>query len=451
MRKATKGVLSGDLSAVLVFVLIAGLLFLKYKKGAVFVEKASHLHVYDKSKPQRRVNFYRDKMTLIENQKDMRLYGQQKIFDKDYDKAADEVESIWRRATVFYLKGNLLSEAVMGTCTFIIYVFVLYRAYLGMISAGEVVTIISAISQAVLSSKYLAECMEDFPQLAEHCAFYCEYMDLGQLKYPGTIPTEKRSDNRFQIEFEHVSFKYPGTDEYVIKDLNLSFVIGEKMAIVGKNGSGKTTFIKLLCRLYDATEGVIRLNGIDIRKYDYEEYMSLFGVVFQDFCIFSFPLGENIASSHEMEKERVMEALERAGMSARVSSLPQGLATYVGKDFNENGVSFSGGEKQKMAIARAIYKDAAFVIMDEPTSALDPVAECEVFAGFDKMVGDKTALYISHRLASCRFCQNILVFDRGRVVQQGSHEQLVEKEGVYRELWNAQAQYYQNAEFAGSV
>ena len=168
----------------------------------------------------------------------------------------------------------------------------------------------------------------------------------------------------------------------------------------------------------------------------------MFAVVFQDFNIFAFSLGENIAASSEVDAAEVMEALQKVGLGDRLSELTDGLGTFVGTDYAEGGVAFSGGEKQKMAIARAIYKDAPFVIMDEPTAALDPLAECEVYAGFDQMVGKKTALYISHRLASCRFCEDILVFDNGQVVQRGSHEQLKEEAGIYKELWNAQAQYY---------
>ena len=258
----------------------------------------------------------------------------------------------------------------------------------------------------------------------------------------GTIPVEKRRDHRFLVEFEQVSFRYPGTQTDVIRNLNLKFVIGEKMAIVGKNGSGKTTFIKLLCRLYDVTEGCIKVNGIDIRKYNYAEYQKLFAVVFQDFRLFAFSVGENVAASKQVEVSRAMDALGRAGLEERMEKLRDGLDTFVGKEVYADGVVFSGGEKQKMAIARAIYKDASFVIMDEPTAALDPISECEVYAGFDQMVGKKTALYISHRLASCRFCEDILVFDQGTVVQRGSHEELVKEDGIYRKLWNAQAQYY---------
>lgn len=214
------------------------------------------------------------------------------------------------------------------------------------------------------------------------------------------------------------------------------------MAIVGKNGSGKTTFIKLLCRLYDVTEGCIRVNGRDIRQYDYEDYCKLLAAVFQDFKIFDFELGENISGYENPNEDKAWDALKKAGLGERMRNLPQGLHTFVGKGYDAGGVNFSGGERQKIAIARAVYKDAPFVIMDEPTAALDPVSEYEIYAGFDQMVGEKTALYISHRLTSCRFCQDILVFDNGKVIQRGSHEELLKQDGLYRELWDAQAQYY---------
>ena len=196
-------------------------------------------------------------------------------------------------------------------------------------------------------------------------------------------------------------------------------------------------------RLYDVTEGCIKVNDVDIRKYDYQEYCDLFSVVFQDFRMFAISVCENVAASVDVDQRRTLDTLDRAGLGERIRELPDGLDTYVGTDFNQSGVNFSGGEKQKMAIARAIYKNAPFIIMDEPTAALDPESECEVYAGFDRMVGSKTVLYISHRLASCRFCQDILVFDNGQVVQRGSHEELERQDGLYRELWNAQVQYYE--------
>ena len=210
------------------------------------------------------------------------------------------------------------------------------------------------------------------------------------------------------------------------------------------NGSGKTTFIKLLCRLYDPTEGKILLNGIDIQKYNYEEYMSIFSVVFQDFKLFSFSLGQNVAANADYDKARVEYCLKKAGFGERLAQMPNGTDTCLYKDFSENGVEISGGEAQKIALARALYKDAPFIVLDEPTSALDPVAEAEVYSKFNEIVGQKTAIYISHRLSSCRFCDEIIVFDHGLIIQRGSHDDLVaDEKGKYAELWRAQAQYYE--------
>ena len=214
----------------------------------------------------------------------------------------------------------------------------------------------------------------------------------------------------------------------------------------GENGSGKTTFIKLLCRLYDPTQGEILLNGIDIRKYSYRQYIDLFSVVFQDFQLLAFPVGQNVAAAVEVDKGRAARCLEMAGFGKRLAALPQSLETPLYKEFDESGVQVSGGEAQKIALARALYKDAPFVVLDEPTAALDPVAEMEVYENFDKIVGDKTAVYISHRLSSCRFCDDIAVFDHGHIVQQGSHDALVEAPGKYQKLWHAQAQYYAKQE-----
>lgn len=250
----------------------------------------------------------------------------------------------------------------------------------------------------------------------------------------------------YTLELRDVSFRYPNTETWALRHVNMKFQVGSRLAVVGENGSGKTTFIKLLCRLYDPTQGEILLNGIDIRKYSYRQYIDLFSVVFQDFQLLAFPLGQNVAAAVEVDKGRAARCLEMAGFGKRLAALPQGLETPLYKEFDESGVQVSGGEAQKIALARALYKDAPFVVLDEPTAALDPVAEMEVYENFDKIVGDKTAVYISHRLSSCRFCDDIAVFDHGHIVQQGSHDALVEAPGKYQELWHAQAQYYAKQE-----
>lgn len=386
--------------------------------------------------------YYLDLLAGVEPQKDIRVMHFEQVIHQEVEALFGSIHENEKQQNRIYVRRNYLQQLSFGLSSLFIYLFVGLRAYAGVITLGNVVTYASGMEQFIYAINHMSVMIGHLKSAAMYAEDYRAFIELGKRKYEGTIPVEKRRDDRFSVEFVNVSFKYPGSDTYVIKNLNLKFVIGEKMAIVGKNGSGKTTFIKLLCRLYDVTEGCIKLNGIDIRKYDYQDYCALFAVVFQDFQIFAFEVGENVASGSEADEERVVTAMKKAGLGERLETLTDGLRTCVGKEYDERGVAFSGGEKQKLAIARAVYKDAAFVIMDEPTAALDPEAEAQVFAGFDKMVGKKTAIYISHRLASCRFCEDILVFDEGKVVQHGSHEELEGQEGLYRQLWNAQAQYY---------
>lgn len=276
----------------------------------------------------------------------------------------------------------------------------------------------------------------------DYLSNYISFLRLENEKYNGTLPIEKRLDNDYELEFRNVSFHYPNNEDLVLKNITTKIRVGRKMAIVGKNGSGKSTFIKLLCRLYDPTEGEILLNGIDIKKYDYDEYRRIFSVVFQDFKLFSFPLAQNVAAGITYDEGKVWKVLEEAGMAERVKKMEKGMDTVLYK-LEDEGVEISGGEAQKIAIARALYKDAPVVILDEPTAALDPVSEVEIYEHFDEMIEEKTAIYISHRMSSCRFCENIVVFEDGNIVQMGSHDALVAEEGLYQNLWKAQAQYYQ--------
>ena len=398
---------------------------------------------YDNSAAYTQKMYYLDLLAGVEPQKDIRVMHFEQVIHQEVEALFDSIHENEKQQNRIYVRRNYLQQLSFGMSSLFIYLFVGLRAYAGVITLGNVVTYASGMEQFIYAINHLSVMIGHLKSAAMYAEDYRSFIELGKRKYEGTIPVEKRRDDRFSVEFVNVSFKYPGSDIYVIKNLNLKFVIGEKMAIVGKNGSGKTTFIKLLCRLYDVTEGCIKLNGIDIRKYDYKDYCALFALVFQDFQIFAFEVGENVAAGSEADEERVVTAMKKAGLDERLETLTDGLRTCVGKEYDERGVAFSGGEKQKLAIARAVYKDAAFVIMDEPTAALDPEAEAQVFAGFDKMVGKKTAIYISHRLASCRFCEDILVFDEGKVVQHGAHEELEGQEGLYRQLWNAQSQYYQ--------
>ncbi|MBE6929125.1 MAG: ABC transporter ATP-binding protein [Ruminococcaceae bacterium] len=375
--------------------------------------------------------------------KDIRLYEQYRLISDELSltnrKSRDIVDGI-NRTEFRWGAGNDLSAFVL---TLLSYLYAGLKALAGAVSIGSVMKFSGAVAQLGQSVCGIVDALSQLHANTPYLRDFLDFMEHESRLYRGTLTVEKRDDNEYDIEFRNVSFRYPGSDTYALRHVNLTFKVGEKLAVVGMNGSGKTTFIKLLCRLYDPTEGEILLNGVDIRKYDYSEYLALFSVVFQDFRLFSFSLGQNIAASRSYDDARVVQCLEKAGLGQRFAHMQSGTDTCLYRDFDPEGVEISGGEAQKIALARALYKDAPFIILDEPTAALDPVAEYEIYERFNRIVGDKTTIYISHRLASCRFCDRIAVFDGGHIVQHGSHEALLAKTaGRYYELWQAQAQYY---------
>lgn len=380
--------------------------------------------------------------TNLERAKDVRIYRQDTLAIKKIEEleAWGKVEKKNSFHMAFFpsVAGFIVG---LGNCA--CYLFVAIKAFLGAYGVGSVVQYVSVLTRLGDGIRDLMFMVSDNELYCAHLKKMYDYLDIPNHMYQGSLTVEKREDNEYYIEFRNVSFKYPRTENYVLRNVNLKFKIGEKLAVVGMNGSGKTTFIKLLCRLYDPTEGEILLNNVDIRKYDYKEYMSIFSVVFQDFKLFSFGLGQNVSASFHYNEELAKRCLEKAGFYERLQSMKKGLETSIYKDLDEEGVEISGGEAQKIALARALYKNAPFIILDEPTAALDPIAEYEVYSKFNEIVQDKTAIYISHRLSSCRFCDVIAVFDGGQIVQRGVHDRLLQDtHGKYYELWNAQAQYY---------
>lgn len=399
-------------------------------KGNSMIERLLHYYLddyIDDSKACKDIHIF--------NQKRLIRFSSDKVYD-EWIKGCKELFSLQRKRNNRF---NLFYVLTTGAT----YLFVALKTYIGAFGLGGFIKYQFCVARIVEAAEIFSSAVTDLRTNNDYLEIFFDYLDTPTEMHYGTIPTEKRMDNKYDIEFHNVSFRYPNTENYAIKNLNLKFKVGDRIAVVGMNGSGKTTMIKLLCRLYDPTEGYITLNGIDIQKYDYEDYLDLFSVVFQDFRLFSFSVGENVSAEVDYDEEKVWSSLEKAGMLERVKAMPKGLKTSVYKDFEEDGVEISGGEAQKLAIARALYKDAAFVILDEPTASLDPIAEHEIYSRFNDMVKDKTAVYISHRLSSCRFCDRILVFDNGQLIQDGSHEILLENsDGKYSELWNAQAQYY---------
>ena len=379
--------------------------------------------------------------------KDVRLYRQDKLIMKIKNYAFDLHKTAFRTMESKRYKINMPLTFTGILLEAIIYVFVCVYALLGTFGIGSIVKYVGFVETITGCITSYFAVFADIKYNTPFVEDYLAYFDIPQKMYQGSLTVEKRDDNEYYVEFKDVSFKYPGSDTYALRHVNMKFKVGEKLAVVGMNGSGKTTFIKLMCRLYDPTEGEILLNGVNIKKYDYDEYLAMFSVVFQDFKLFSFTLGENVASGSDYDDDEVVSALNQSGFGERLTTMPNGIKTSLYKDFDKNGVEVSGGEAQKIALARALYKNAPFIILDEPTAALDPMAEYEIYSKFNEIVGDKAAIYISHRLSSCRFCDKIAVFDNGQIVQRGSHDELVaDKNGKYYELWHAQAQYYTEQE-----
>lgn len=376
---------------------------------------------------------------------DMRFYKQQAIAENYLEK-----NNTFSMKSTFaqYAKGPMglliaLSSCVSAFLTGLIYLLVCIKAWAGAFGLGTATQYIGSVTSFFGGFSELMKCIGVMRINSSFLDTVFELLDTPNTMYQGSLTTEKRSDIQYDVEFRDVSFKYPGSEAYALRHVNMKFKVGSRLAVVGMNGSGKTTFIKLLCRLYDPTEGEILLNGINIRKYRYDDYMKIFSVVFQDFQLLALPLGQNVAASQTYDAARVLDCLNKAGFGEKLAKMPHGLDTYLYKSVDTEGVDVSGGEAQKIAIARALYKDSPFIILDEPTAALDPIAEAEIYSKFNEIAGDKTAVYISHRLSSCKFCDEIAVFDSGSVIQQGTHSDLLADEsGKYFELWNAQAQYY---------
>ncbi|MCI9338598.1 MAG: ABC transporter ATP-binding protein [Lachnospiraceae bacterium] len=410
---------------------------------------------------------------------DARIYSQEKLIldqcqTKCYERLAEGKEREYNAASRY--------DGVKLGCSFVcgcaVYLLMGRGAMEGAIGCGSVILLYCAVTRLIEAVARTAEILTDLRNNNEHLLRYFRYMDLPEER---SLPQERESEGarslpqkresegarilpRMQetqaapqpaekrdggetaacdIVFRNVSFRYPHSDIYALRNVNLRLRAGEKTAIVGENGSGKTTLVKLLCRLYRPASGSILLNGRDIWDYPYEEYTGYLAAVFQDFSLFAFSLAENVAGTKEYDIERVLAALEKAGLSELVAGYAKGIGQPLFHDFCEEGVDVSGGEAQKLAIARAVYKDARIMVLDEPTAALDPYAEYEIYENFGRIVQGKTVLFVSHRMSSCRMCDKIIVMRAGEAVQCGTHQELLADEnGTYSRLWNAQAKYY---------
>ena len=375
--------------------------------------------------------------------KEIRLYKEQNLIEHTAtDKLLTDGEKLLKKASLHTAKSSSFVAILGALVGFGIYLFIGVKGLYGLFGIGSLVLYCGSFMQIINGIMKMAV---TFGKTAEMVPLVNYYFDIVNTKDDMTYGAKELDlSDKFEIEFKNVSFKYPNMESYALKNINIKINNGEHLAVVGRNGSGKTTFIKLMCRLSDVTDGEILINGINIKEYSKESIISLYSVVFQDFKIFSTTLAQNISTNEEYDKERLYDALDKANIKDRVLKMENKECTYLYKDLDKAGVEISGGEAQKLALARALYKDAPIVILDEPTAALDPIAEHEIYNRFNSFVENKTAIYISHRLSSCVFCDKIAVFDKSKLVESGTHQELLTAGEKYFELWNAQAKYYIN-------
>jgi ABC-type multidrug transport system fused ATPase/permease subunit len=310
------------------------------------------------------------------------------------------------------------------------------------ISIGDFTMYLTAVRQFNTALSGLFTAFVDIDNNGQYLSDLFDFLNISNNMDSGTKKVSELDINDFTIEFKDVSFKYPFSDEYALKNVNCVIKSGDRISVVGENGSGKTTFVKLLLRLYDPAEGIIELNGINIKEINYSEYLDLFTAVFQDFKLFAFTIKENVSSLQDIDDSKIASAIDQIGLTDRISTLENGLSTYLFRIYDENGIELSGGEGQRLAIARALVKESDIIILDEPTAALDPRIEADIFNKFNEIVQNKTSISISHRMASTKTSSKIFVFDKARLIETGRHTELLDKNGLYAELYNLQADMY---------
>lgn len=396
-------------------------------------------------KNQRHVRYFDEIATSGKSAKDLRIFG---LGDKMKNRAMAYIEENLglelRKKRYTDLQGGMGAVLSHGI-DFAVYAILGYYVLQGALSMGAFSL---AIGNIALFRQYfgkISDTLVGYSDTAKYMEYYNRFMTLeSRFRKTGREHVRISAGDSFDIEFRDVSFRYPGQTEYALEHMNFIVHSKEKVSVIGENGAGKSTLVKLLMRLYDPTEGEILINGVNVKQYDYEEYLSVFAPVFQDYKLFAFTVEENISSFESDSHEKVKAAACKSGIDGKIMELPKKYGTFLSKEFDEEGVEFSGGEQQRIALARTYCKSRALItILDEPTSALDPRAENALYQEFNDFIGERTAFFISHRLASTKFCDKIIVIKEKQVCEFGSHTELMQRKGYYYTLYHVQAGYYQ--------
>lgn len=409
-----------------------------------YIRKKDKKEMWDAMMPHwRKLEYMENVTTDFSYAKDIRLFGMQKYLAKKQIDVYDEELRHWIKSRQYWIYNTIFAHGISLLRQLIIIGWLVYSVVFNGLSIGNFTLYTASAAAFSNAINEILQALSALRERSAHTDDYRSFMDIPSADDKAqTIPIPPA--DKYTFEFKNVSFKYRGQEKYALKNVNLTLHAGEKLAVVGLNGAGKSTFIKLLLRLYDVTEGCILMNGTDIRKFDRKEYYELFAPAFQDVMVFAFPVAENVSMKEPFntDKAEAEKMLHLAGLGDKLDKLEKGVDTELLKVLYDDGVDLSGGEKQKLALARALYKKSKIIVLDEPTAALDALAEFRLYQSFNELVGDRTAVYISHRLSSTRFCDRVAMFKDGEMVEIGTHDSLMEADGAYADMFRVQAQYY---------
>ncbi len=405
-------------------------------------------HREEEAEYSRHMKYVSNKAGKISIVKDIRMFGMNNWLEDVYRSNMHLLRSFISRREKVYIWGDIINAVLTFARNGIANIYLIGLVRNGGISASRFLLCFTAVGGFAV---WVNGILSGFIDLYGHSLEITTMREF--LEYPetfifeGGIPLEPDVNKSYQIKLKNVSFRYPKAERDTLKNINLTIQPGEKLAIVGLNGAGKTTLVKLICGFFDPTEGEILLNEENIKKYNRRDYYRHFSAVFQDFSILPVTLAENISQTELIDMEKMRNCVEKAVLFEKIESLPQKYDTHLGKEIFEDGIEFSGGETQSLMLARALYKNAPVIILDEPTAALDPIAESEMYHKYHDLTDGRTSVYISHRLASTRFCDRIVLVGDGGILEEGTHDSLIQQGGKYAELFEIQSYYYQDKEY----